>query len=262
MKFHKLSQNYFENINIILKEITIKMQNNRLSKNITLELVDKNHIDFIELREKILNCEENFYNYKSDFDKDTIHMVSINIENKIIGFITFEDINDFSEESKEVVNLISIYINKEFRQKHITTKIIMVLVLHNFQKNIAMVVADPNINMSVVIMNIVMNLLEMVSYGGIDFGDEKSKFLDYLAMFGLMIKINYFNYERFNSGNCRLVFDDNEYNQFNLERAITNEDTLNIGIGGYLNAYQKCKNNNIPTYSTNVIYYLIKKENQ
>lgn len=260
MKHYKLTNKYFEDINEILLDINNKLVNNKLNINISLELVDKNHKDFNTMSNKILNCGEGFYNSTNDFYKNFIHIISIKSYNDIIGFITFEDIDDFSDLDKEVLNLVSFYIDKEFRHKQIATKILFSFILYNYENNISLVISEPNQNMGGIIRNSVYNLITMLNNGSIVLETSINDFIENLSSVGIMIKINYFGMQRFESGNCKLVNNQFEYTKYQFERKLSNEESINIGCGGYITSYDKCLEENYECFPTNVLYYIIQKE--
>lgn len=260
MKHHKISQEYFDNLNGIINEMGFKTINKRFNSDINLELINQDHKDFDFMCDKILNCGENFYNFKRDFFKDDIHIVKISSNNNYIGFLTFEDIDDFADYDYEVINVVTVFMENDYRRNHIITTILMGLILQNYENKLCMVISEPTPYMSGVLFNTAMNVLSTVNNGGITFNNKKEEFIDYLSMFGLMIKINYFNKQRFDSGNCRLVFDDNEYLKFELDRRLCNEDSININISAYMSGLDECRKNFIPPYTTNCLYYMMRKE--
>lgn len=260
MKHYKLNNKYFQNINKLLININDKLVNNRFDSKISLEFIDEKHKDFDIMVHKILNCENNFYNYKEDFINSNIHIVSIKSFEDIIGFITFEDIDDFANYENKVLNLVAFYIDKDYRKKQIATKILFAFVLFNYDQSICMVISEPNIEMGGVIRNSAYNLLTMVNTGMITFNGSINKFIDYLSAFGLMVKVNYFGMKRFQTCNIKLVSNHQEYKKYQFERAFSNEESINIGVNSYIYGFEKCIKENQKPFATNILYYVSRKE--
>ena len=255
MKPLTISQTYFDSINNMISRIRDKSVEDL--EDISLEFVDRFHKDFKFMSNKIINCGESFYNFESDFLKEDIHIVKIMSKGNYIGFITFEDIADFYDSDMKVLNLVAFFIEEEFRHKKITTTILFAFILLNYNNKIVFVISDPNIEMIGVIRNTVLNLIEMTSTNGIEF-DDKQDFIDYLGQYAIMVKLNYFSQQRFESGNIKLVDNYRDYILYKIERSYSGESSINVNIGSFLKGYDDCIKKNIKPFATNCLYMISK----
>lgn len=255
MKPLTISQTYFDSVNNMISRIRDKSVENL--KDITLEFIDITHDEFNFMSNKIINCGEGFYNFKEDFLQEHIHIIKIMSNGEYIGFITFEDIGDFYESDMKVSNLVTFFLEEQFRHKKITTTILFAFILLNYDNKVTMVISDPNIEMTGVIRNTVLNLINMTRTNGIEF-DDKEDFIDYLGQYGIMIKMNYFSKERFESGNIKLVDNYKDYILYKIERSYSGESSINVNIGSFLKGYDDCIKKNIKPFATNCLYMISK----
>lgn len=262
MKIYNLTQDYFNKVSKTLYMMQNSYPDNKVK--FKLSFINDEHPEHKFMVDKINLCGEDFYGPIKSVEKPFVHIVKIEtIDGEYIGFITFEDIKDFSDIDEWITNLVTIFVKPKFRRKKIASMILMGLLLYNHDENINLVISEPNLIMNEIIKNSVMNLIELVKNNYIQFdNDGGDKFIEHIGGTGLMIKVNHFSKHRFDTKDIKIVKDEHEHFKYRMERYVSDgsEQSININIGGYMYGFNKCIENGLPPFYTNCLFFISHRE--